>query len=152
MKEAIQFVITGKNRSKGFVLLQTLLAFSLFLLIISLIPLMVGVVSHKNEASIHSMEVQIFFHQLAFEIKQGKNLRVEGGKISLTNRHGEEVSIEKYQDKVRRRVENSGHDVMLQRVKSINFQLVNHGVFIQIVDSFGNKYEHRISRAYSAVG
>lgn len=146
MQELIQFVTTGRRRTEGYFLLETILAFSLLLLIISIIPLLVNSLPKSNEWSIHQLEIQLFFQQLAFEIRETDEFGVEDGKLILYKKRGEEVTIEKYQDKVRRRVFGEGNEIMLQTISNIEFQLVNNGIYVRIIDKNGDVIEQRISK------
>lgn len=152
MRENIQSVITQKKSINGYILLETILTFSLLLVMISCIPLLVSAVPKGNDVNLQRMEASLFFQQLALEIRESNTVSVEDNKLLLYKINGEHITFEKFQDRVRRRKDGAGNEWVLQNVKEIEFQRVNHGVFVTIVDQNGQVYEKRISKVYSIEG
>lgn len=136
----------------GYVLLETILAFSFFLIIVSIVPLFIVVFGNDNDERIYEQEVELFFQQLARELKKAKTVFVEEDKIHFSTMEGELVTIEKYGDKVRRQVFQSGHEVMLQKIKDMTVRYVKNGVVVIIADVNGKVYERRISLLYRIAG
>jgi competence protein ComGF len=137
------------RQSKGSTLLETLLAFSCFIVIISLLPTLVSAIHVPKHVSgtgwLKPMEIHLFFEQMALEIRQSNDLSLSWGRLMLTKDNGNLVQIERYGTYVRRRVNYKGHDVMLTNVKTIIFQLVENGVQITVTGRNGKQYSKRIS-------
>lgn len=149
MKELTRFVIMGKNLSNnGFTLIETLLTFALFLMMASLFPLMIQAIPKITITDAHFMEIDLFFNQLAMEIRQSKEVSINGSTLLLSQTNGDIVTIEKYQDKIRRRVFGAGHEVYLNNIKAVTYEKENHGVKVTIENHDGNVYQRRISQVY----
>ncbi len=55
--------------------------------------------------------------------------------------NGEKVTYEKYQDSIRRRVNDKGHEVVLQKLSLVSFHAIDGGVRIEGVFLDGKKLE-----------
>jgi competence protein ComGF len=137
------------KQSKGSTLLETLLAFSCFIVIISLLPTFVTALHVPKHLSggdwLKPMEVHLFFEQIALELRQSNDLSLIWGTLLLSKDNGDTIQIERYGTLVRRRVNYKGHDVMLTNVKMITFHLVENGVEITVTSKRGKQYSKRIS-------
>ncbi|OZM57659.1 hypothetical protein CIB95_04620 [Lottiidibacillus patelloidae] len=136
------------KQTKGFTLLEMLISFSCFLVLISLLPIIINgmhIPKHLTGNWLKPMEVHLFFEQVGLELRQTRSLTNQWGRLLLTKDDGSVVTIERYGNYIRRRVNNKGHDVMLTNVKSMTFRIVSNGVEIQVTGLNGSKYQKRIS-------
>lgn len=135
------------RNEKGFTLLEMLLTFSIFLLIVSFIPMMINVVfiDSKTEKSFNELEWEVFIQQAKIEIREATEITATNDTLFFNMSNGDIISYEKYQDVIRRRVNNRGHEVLLQNIVKVEYTPVSNGILIETVDRNGNKYKRRIS-------
>lgn len=118
-------------------MLEMLFAFSIFCIISTFLPLMFQIIfsSHSMEARIQNMEWELFVNQLKKEIQAGQSVEVVNGQLKIVN--GEDTStFQKYQDILRKIVNGTGHEVVLQNVKSVSFSKSEQSVLIVVETSF----------------
>lgn len=144
-----------KNKNAGFTLIEVLLSLLLLLTITSLLPLVIKTLpAFDHSQNLQTLELELFFNQLAMEIREAEQLNVvplTSFRLTLRNANGYLIIIERYGYRVRRRVDGLGHDVMLQRIKQIHFELVNHGVIVTVEDHQGRIYSRRFSKYYAEI-
>ncbi|KAF0818412.1 MULTISPECIES: competence type IV pilus minor pilin ComGF [unclassified Cytobacillus] len=122
-------------------MLEMLFAFSVFLLIVSLLPVSLNFLSHdwKMEARTQRLEWHVFINQLKKEIRMADASKITPASIVLTV-DGKTVLYEKYGSSLRRRVDMKGHEIVLQKLKSISFASANGGVVINVSDNFDQEH------------
>jgi competence protein ComGF len=131
--------------NKGFTLLEMLLSFSVFLIIASFIPLffqLVAIPSEKNK--LNMLEWEVFLQQAKIEIREATELDVKNGILYLKNVSGQTISYEQYNHLLRRRIDGTGHEILLKNISTVSFQTVTNGYIIVVVDLGGNEYQARI--------
>lgn len=118
-------------------MVEMLIAFAVFSIIVSFIPMFYRLVlsSHSMEVRIQRMEWEVFISQLRKELQSCDNISGGTDKLVLVN-NGEKILIEKYGTNLRRRVNNEGHELMLQKVKSVHFTYLNNGIAITVLDTY----------------
>jgi len=133
--------------NKGFTFIEMILAFSVFLIIVSLFPLFFQVLSHNGfvEERIQRMEWEVFISQLKKEVRMSDSVRIESNKLMLKVEK-ESIMYERYGTNIRRRVDSLGHEVMLQDIKTVMFEKVIKGVRISVEDKY-NQNESVIIRS-----
>ncbi|MBM7701550.1 competence type IV pilus minor pilin ComGF [Metabacillus iocasae] len=136
-----------KNQ-KGFTLVEMLISFSFFLLIVSLIPLIVPILSKTNDShlALTNIEWELFIAQLTFEYREAKEVKVDASKLTLFTFEDHTVTYERYQDKLRRRVNQSGHEVLLQNVQSVDYKREGHMLTVELTDTKQTKFISKISK------
>lgn len=129
------------QNNNGFTLIETLFAFSLFILLIFFIsPIFQHVLNNEDvKGRLQEMEWDVFCSQIKKEIHMSEHAEVMGGRLFLT-KDNQTISYEKYYDLIRRRVNNSGHEVLLQNVSEVTFTLVNNAVRIFVKSLDGDEY------------
>lgn len=130
--------VTLNNQEAGFTLIEMLIALSIVLIICSLIlHSMIVLQRYEREGNfIHPREWEIFYAQFKREITNSQRQEMSNGKL-LLYQNSDVITIEKYQDKIRRRVNNQGHEVMLQKITGLEF--IKNGRLIVIVVTDQNK-------------
>jgi len=138
-KRSIKNVSTLNN--SGFTMLEMLYGFSIFLIIIAFLPLSFKLLFHHDliEARTQNMEWHVFINQLKKELRLSEGISIENGKLIL-KRNGQDVLYEKYNKSIRRRVNYTGHEVVLQQVDIIRFDYLKDGVRITVTDIFSQNY------------
>ncbi|SFF54124.1 competence protein ComGF [Halobacillus alkaliphilus] len=134
-----------KIHSQGFTLLETLISLIIISLILILsFPLfhIIHDVDYYEELSVRQM-----FTFLQEEVNRGQEVAVISNTISITDAVNRKITIEQYENLIRRRVNLTGHEVLLQNVEAIH--LTNHTRYIMIKLQMegGGVYQKNIHRA-----
>ncbi|WP_198510234.1 competence type IV pilus minor pilin ComGF [Bacillus solitudinis] len=119
---------------KGFTLLESLLALTIFLMIVSLFPLVMKTVQTSLlSSSTSNLESTIFFNQLAHEVKESIHLSSYDQTLKLEKGNGDVITIERISSGVIRRLRNgTGHVQMLSEVKEFKCHIVESFVDCQV--------------------
>lgn len=118
----------------GFTFVEMIIAFSVFLLIISFFPIGLRFIYQDEfvEDSLQSMEWEVFQAQLKKEIRMSEDVTVGSNKLTL-RKNEQTILYEKYGASIRRRVDFKGHEIVMQNVKSVAFEKLMKGVQIVVV-------------------
>ncbi|WP_052404776.1 competence type IV pilus minor pilin ComGF [Bacillus rubiinfantis] len=129
------------SNEKGFTLLEVMLALSIFMIIIFFITPILQIIldPRGNQMKLQEMEWEVFSNQFKKEIRQSSQVQVKSGKLYLI-KGNETVNYEKYDTNLRRRVNDSGHEIVLQNVSVYSFSLLNNAVKLTVRDSWGKEY------------
>ncbi|MBY0145660.1 competence protein comGF [Neobacillus niacini] len=130
---------------KAFTLLEVLFAFSIFTTIIFfMLPVFQIVLDHKDSNKrLQEMEWDVFCSQVKKEIRIVSKAQVVSGRLVLTL-NSDTIYYEKYGSNIRRQVNSSGHETLLQNVASVTFTRVNNSVKISVIDIWGREYSVRV--------
>jgi competence protein ComGF len=90
-------------------------------------------------ASIQEMEWTVFCSQIKKEIRMSSRAEVVSGKLFLT-KGADTIIYEKYGSNIRRRVNSTGHEIILQNVGEFTFTLLNNAVKVTVRDIWDNEY------------
>ncbi|MBT2687074.1 ComGF family competence protein [Bacillus sp. ISL-47] len=122
-------------------MLEMLFAFSIFLMLVSFLPLSFNFLFHdwKFDARTQRLEWLVFINQLKKEVRLADYADVSNDRIVLKVA-GQNVVYEKYGSSLRRRVDLKGHEVVLQQVDSISFTSINGGLEMKVKDTFAQVY------------
>lgn len=123
-------------------MLEMLFSFSVFCMVASFLPLMFNILFQQQsiDGRIQEMEWGLFVNQLKKEIQSSDYVDVVKGELAVIN--GEDVvTFQKYEALLRRRVNGKGHEVVLQNIRSVNFQRLGRAIHIQVVTHFDQKNE-----------
>ena len=133
--------------SKGFTLVEMLLAFSTFLIIVSFIPISITMIAQNGRVDerLQRMEWEVFISQIKKEIRMSEQVQVDNNRLHLRS-NGQLIMYEIYGSKsIRRRVDLKGHEIILQNVKTVTFEKLIQGVKISVLD-LNNQNESRVIR------
>jgi competence protein ComGF len=124
------------THQQGFTILEMLITLNVLLVLLSLFPLLFSVLSKWmfTMNSLNPFELEVAKQQISFEIREAKEVSIESASIKLENHDNQTIQYEQYNNILRRRVNNSGHEVVLQRINSVEFGLVSKGVKLTIFD------------------
>ncbi|WP_444685685.1 competence type IV pilus minor pilin ComGF [Alkalicoccus luteus] len=104
------------------------------------------VMTLTEEPGFHPYEFAVFSSQLEQEIKQADSLSVSpGGDRLVMTADGAVVTYEPYGSGIRRRVNYTGHQMMLQQVSSFTFTVSDESV---TVAATGSGRTHRAALLY----
>jgi len=134
--------------NKGYVLLEMLLSFFIFTIILSLLftPLRLMLDRQFSEKELQDMEWELFILELKKETKMSQGIAVANNKLVLYV-DGRVVTYEKYGSNIRRRVDSTGHEVALQGINSVEFTMQKNGFQVKVTDRFAMEKETNI-RSY----
>ncbi|MFK9093273.1 competence type IV pilus minor pilin ComGF [Bacillus salipaludis] len=129
------------SNEKAFTLIEVLIAFSIFATIIFFMaPIFQIILNTKgNDAELQAMEWEVFSSQMKKEIRLSTRAVVDSGRLILT-KDTETVQIEMYGSNLRRRVNSTGHEIILQNVSQSTFSIINSAVKIAVTDTRGKEY------------
>lgn len=138
-----KFVKDQNNR--GFTLVEMLFAFSIFSVIVTLLPLMVQLLIQDRplETRIQRLEWEVFISQMKKEMRMSQKITVVNQRVQL-EKDGQIIIYEKYGTNLRRRVDGKGHEILLQQVAAFQFTRLPNGVFVSVEDFLGNEYQEEI--------
>ncbi|MGM9987113.1 MAG: competence type IV pilus minor pilin ComGF [Bacillaceae bacterium] len=124
-----------RNDEKGFTLVESLVALSGFLIIVTICSFSLKPFIHfDNTNRINEFEWELFIQQCIQEFYNSRDFYVENDKLCLKSRDNKLVQYEMYGNKLRRRVNGTGHEILLQQVKRVTFSIVPKGVLIRLED------------------
>ncbi|MDM8149040.1 competence type IV pilus minor pilin ComGF [Priestia megaterium] len=135
------------KREKGFTLVEMLVSFTLFLIIVSFFPIIIPLTkqTYNPDFSMNEMEWEIFVNQLAMEYREAKEVRIQATTLTLKMENNQIITYERYEDKVRRRVDESGHEVVLQHIKNIMYEQQKERLLIRSTDGVNKVREETIT-------
>lgn len=145
--------VTLQNKS-GFTLIELLVSLSIFLTISSLILQMLTNVhtSLRTDVGINPKEWEIFLNQFKRQVYLSTDQKVSGNKLFLSVKNNEIVLFEQFGDKLRRRVNGTGHDVVLQNVSRFSVKKEGKLIVIEVTDKGGKLYTRSITPYINFVG
>lgn len=138
-----QIYVNYRNE-RGFTLIDMLFAFSIFTIIIFFISPLFEIMLQSNELQkrLQVMEWEVFCSQIKKEIRMSTKAQVLNNSLVLTEDAGS-VVYEKYDNVLRRRVNNTGHEVLLQNVSEVSFALMPGSIRITVKDL--NSSDHMVN-------
>lgn len=133
------------RKERGFTLVEMLLSLFFFIIIATLLLQLMLVIQREiaSKKQLNPLEWEIFLNNIKREVKRGSSNEVKNNKIyiSADNRV---ASIEQYGYILRRRVNNTGHEVMLFNVKHFSAKKENNLIFITVVDRSDKQYSAQL--------
>lgn len=125
--------------------MEMLFAFSIFSVIVALLPLMVQLIIQDRplDTRTHRFEWEVFISQIKKEVRMSQRVTVNNQKIQL-DKDGQIIIYEKYGSNLRRRVDGKGHEVLFQQVDFFRFERIPNGILVEMIDSYGNEYREEI--------
>lgn len=129
------------SNEKAFTLIEVLIALAIFSTISFFIsPIFQIILDDKgSKAELQAMEWDVFCSQIKKEIRLSSRAEVVSGRLILT-KDTEVVQYEKYGSNLRRRVNSTGHEIILQNVSNYSFSIANNAVKVTVTDIWGKEY------------
>ncbi|QFT89792.1 hypothetical protein FIU87_14105 [Bacillus sp. THAF10] len=122
------------HKEQGFTLLEVLVSFAVVLVLTAMFPLFIKSLMEltEPEKGIHPLELEVFVQQAKRELRNGKSFSANESVLTIVNQQNQSIIYEWYDGKMRRRVNGSGHELMLHNVKAITFKERGNGVVFEI--------------------
>ncbi|GHH96983.1 competence type IV pilus minor pilin ComGF [Neobacillus kokaensis] len=136
---------------QAFTLIEALFALTIFMIIIFFITPIFHVILDQKESQVklQAMEWEVFCSQLKKEIRLSTQVKLGSGEGQLILTKGSETILyDQYETNLRRRVNFTGHEIVLQNVAKYSFALLPNAVKVIVIDKWGK--EHSVI-AYSLV-
>lgn len=142
-KKKNQFAFYYQNE-RGYTLLNLLLSFLIYSIIISSLTMILHflLANSQQPNDLKPYEWELFVIQLHREMKESRNITVTESALSFTNKQGQLVNINRYQNLIRRQIGGQGHEIFLLKVQSVSFKQESSGVRIHVVSEAGKDYSH----------
>lgn len=131
---------------KGFSLLEVLFSLSIIMVIFTLLPSLLVSISNKQSSDpFNPFEWEVFVQQAKMEIREAEKVTISGNVVYFHVGNNQVVTYEPYQDQIRRRVNGTGHEVLLQKIAGVVFSLETNGILITITTRSGLSYSALVS-------
>ncbi|MBP1950356.1 competence protein ComGF [Virgibacillus litoralis] len=130
------------QNEKGFSFLSAILTISILFILIPFTGYLLNGVNYTS--NYEELSVQQFYFFLRDDVIKSTDIIVEPTKIILNQHDGSVVTIEKYQDLIRRQVDSEGHEIYLRHVQNIFFKSSEYGFHASIISTKGEQYEKTI--------
>lgn len=135
-----------KGKNDGFTLIETMIALSLLLVIVSFSPLFIKAISPPKASGLSLEELESFYTALGTAVREAKKVEVQGEKLMLISESGQSVSFSIYQNRVRKQINGQGYEIWLFSVKRFTPALFGNSVSITITDTASKVYERAFIR------
>lgn len=126
---------------KGFTLIEVLITLMVVLVLIGLLPSLMVASVRPTGLDYHLEEEQLFHSLLSREVRGATAVVTNGKQLTLTSAMGDTILYEQYGNVIRRRVNGAGHEVVLQKVKTIKVLVQGQRVIVTFEFSNGSKKE-----------
>ncbi|WP_079530640.1 competence type IV pilus minor pilin ComGF [Halobacillus hunanensis] len=124
---------------RGFTLIESLFCLTLLSILLTLsLPLLKLIDSplYSEDLSVHQ-----FFTFLEEEINLSSQVLSSNNKLSITDPDGRLVTISKYNDVVRRQVNQTGHELLITNIRNLTFTQEKDLLIVSLVLKDGTSYE-----------
>jgi competence protein ComGF len=127
--------------NSGFTLMEALMGLAAFCMLAAILPISFQVFSKVDQGNsrLQAMQWEVFSSQIRKEIRMSQKINPQVNRLFLT-RDSDSILYEKSGTNVRRRVNLTGNEILLQNVKSIQFDSIKNGTIVMVVDIWNKKY------------
>lgn len=131
------------QQEKGFTLIEVLMSLMIFFVVLSLLITTFHLASNYTvkRGEFHYFEWLVFIQQTKIELRESKNVWIYGTTIQFDKWTGERVTYEKYGTIIRRRVNSTGHEIMLQFIQHVSYEKEQTGIRVHVLTDKGDEYE-----------
>ncbi|ASK63203.1 hypothetical protein CFK37_14125 [Virgibacillus phasianinus] len=125
---------------QGFTILSMLLAITILFITIPFLEYMTKSLSYTTNYT--DLSYHQFFHFFRDDLLRSTNYTIGDQAVYFHAIDGTKVTYEKYQDIIRRQVDGTGHEVVINgNVKNAFFEKISYGVKVTITTKDGANYE-----------
>lgn len=136
---------------RGFTLLEMLLCLfflSLFLLLFPRLHILFVEVPYSKQ--INNWEWNVFMHQVQLEFQDVSVGRQNGKMVIFQTELGNVITYTNLGSRIVRKVNGTGHEVLLQKVRHVSYELTPHTLWIRVQDESGKMF-HGVVIRYSSL-
>ncbi|MGG5255071.1 competence type IV pilus minor pilin ComGF [Neobacillus sp. SM06] len=129
----------GLLNNQGFTLIETLFALSVFATIVYFVLPLFQIMLPTRDLNRHlqEMEWDVFSNQIKREIHSTSNAVTPNETTVIFTSEAGSVTYEKYNQTLRRQVNGTGHEILLQNVAAVSFRPVKNAIEITVTDLTG---------------
>lgn len=120
------------NNQKGMTLIELMLTVTILVAIVSVMPLLMSAAVKSAGADLQHQEAQLFFRLFSKEVREASQITIAGDGVELSKTDGARVQYERYGSSIRRRVNGTGHEVVLQHIRKVKVDLMGKKVTIEV--------------------
>lgn len=129
---------------KGITLLELLLTVTIFIAIVCVLPLIMNASLQEVNADFQHEEAQLFFHLFSKEVRESSRIQIHNGGIEMLSNNGTTIRYERYGSSIRRRVNNAGHEIVLQNIQELFLEVTDGRVIVEVELADGQKEKRAI--------
>lgn len=129
------------HKNQGFTLYETIFSLFIISIVVLLFPFVLAYIKPVEQNKLQAKEVELFFMQTSREIHNAVNIYLQNHHLVVVLSNGDRASYEHYNNIIRRRVNNRGHEVLLQNIESVRYEIHEKLVTIHIEGKRGEQYE-----------
>ncbi|MCD8508728.1 MAG: ComGF family competence protein [Bacillus sp. (in: Bacteria)] len=148
MEEIMNAVYLHVKTCRGITVLETMVSLLIFMIIAGMVPAAYGLWISPSISQFSYEERVIFTTQLQLDFRPSTAYWTNASETILYFRRAPDnatVQYELYQDKVRRRVNGTGHEVFLQNVKKLHVVKKEYGIELSVTTDNGREFSHTIA-------
>lgn len=148
MGESMNAVYLHVKTCKGITLLETIVSLSIFMVIAAMVPSAYNLWITPNLSMFAYEEKVIFTSQLQLDFRPSTVYWTNSSETILYFRRTPDnatVQYELYEDKIRRRVNGTGHEVFLQNVRKLHVMKQEYGIELLVISDNGREFWHTIT-------
>lgn len=129
----------------GFTLVEMLVSLVIFVVISSFVLNLFTFIKTNiaEKSSLNQKEWEVFINQLNQDVWQSTSRQAADNKLYLVV-GSDVVLIEQYQDKIRRRLNGTGHELVLQNIRDFIVDTDSKTVTITVADKQGRQFTRRL--------
>lgn len=132
------------NNERGFTFLEMLVSLSVFMLILTFFVGLLALIKEPKTDGINKLEWEVFIQQAKLEINQSTQVSNLNSTLKFSKNNGETVTYELYGTSIRRRVNGTGHEILLQNVSGVRYEMLINGVAIETIDKHNNVFKSQL--------
>lgn len=123
------------SNEQGFTMLDALYGFTIFILIMFLIPLSINHIIQSAPAGQTASNLQwtVFLQLLKKEVRMSEEFTASGENLILI-KDNQKVNYEIYGTNIRRRVNEAGHEIVLQNVEKVTYEDEGNSIVLSLTD------------------
>ncbi|MFC7060619.1 competence type IV pilus minor pilin ComGF [Halobacillus seohaensis] len=129
-------------KSNGFTLVETIISLTLISILLTISVPVIKLIegpSYSNELSVFQ-----FLTFVEEEINTSTNVTLINNELIITDNQNREIKISKYGNDVRRRVNNTGHELLIHNIQELSFKLDKQMLHLSVVIKNGGSYHKTI--------
>lgn len=132
---------------RGFTLIESLLSLYILTFVSTLIIMLLSTLFFQmDNATIQPLEWENFIIQSQSELREVNDWWVDNDIIHFTSTDNEHVTYSLYKNVIRRQVNGTGHEVLLQNVGMFSCNKLENGVELIVTDTNGQVLTRNIYR------
>ncbi|MCA0986005.1 competence type IV pilus minor pilin ComGF [Guptibacillus algicola] len=126
---------------KGFTLIEVLITLMILLALTAVLPSLMISSVRTSGLDPQQEEEQLFYVLVAREVRGASYVVTNGKNLTLTKPSGDTITFEMYGNVIRRRVNGTGHEVVLQGVKGMTIEISGPRIKVGLVLTNGSTKE-----------